>query len=518
MSKMTTEVKRTVADLLEDITERLLTGMVQADGARLLAERAAKLLDGQPTPPSLDAALIQCGLDENEVECIFKACQSPDKASIREDNVLMTSSGNSMKQPLGASKTVEPKIGSKAISFSHEENQQPATFWNTLVALDKLGVECRYDEFHDKMLVSTHSLENGGVENLDNVALMIRHEILSRWKFDPRIDNVVSALTHRCLKNTFDPVKDYLAGLRWDGVKRLDRWLSTHLGAEDNPLNRAIGRKMLIAAVRRVREPGCKFDQIIVMDNSQQGAGKSTAIRILAGDENFSDQEILLCGQKEQQELLSGVWFYELGELSGLGRADLNKLKTFVSRQVDRARPAYGRSRVDRPRRCIFIGTTNDSEYLRDPTGNRRFWPFTPGTIDLQALRRDRDQLLAEAAAAEASGETLTLPEELWPEMEIRQTSRLLSDTWEEELAGKLANLPALAPQVPANITTATDEHGIRQWRISSQYLLTTFLGITKPENRDAKRLALVMRKLGWKGPEDLRFNSQVVKGYTKPV
>ena len=325
-------------------------------------------------------------------------------------------------------------------------------------------------------------------------------------------------LTYRCLKNTFDPVKDYLAGLRWDGVKRLDRWLSTHLGAEDNPLNRAIGRKMLIAAVRRVREPGCKFDQIIVMDNSQQGAGKSTAIRILAGDENFSDQEILLCGQKEQQELLSGVWFYELGELSGLGRADLNRLKTFVSRQVDRARPAYGRSRVDRPRRCIFIGTTNDSEYLRDPTGNRRFWPFTPGTIDLQALRRDRDQLLAEAAAAEASGETLTLPEELWPEMEIRQTSRLLSDTWEEELAGKLANLPALAPQVPANITTATDEHGIRQWRISSQYLLTTFLGITKPENRDAKRLALVMRKLGWKGPEDFRFNSQVVKGYTKPV
>jgi hypothetical protein len=99
---------------------------------------------------------------------------------------------------------------------------------------------------------------------------------------------------------------------------------------------------------------------------------------------------------------------------------------------------------------------------------------------------------------------------------ETRQTSRLLSDTWEEELAEKLSNLPALAQQVP-NIASA-DEHGIRHWRISSQYLLTTFLGIAKPENRDSKRLALVMRKLGWKGPEDFRFNSRVVKGYAKPA
>ena len=128
------------------------------------------------------------------------------------------------------------------------------------------------------------------------------------------------------------------------------------------------------------------------------------------------------------------------------------------------------------------------------------------------------NQLLAEAAAAEAKGEVLTLPEELWPEMETRQTSRLLSDPWEEELAGKLSNLPALAQQVPTNIASGSDEHGIRQWRISSQYLLTVFLSISKPENKNSRRLALVMRKLGWKGPEDLRFNSRVVKGYTKPA
>ena len=123
---------------------------------------------------------------------------------------------------------------------------------------------------------------------------MLRGVMLKQEEFDPGNRNVVDALTHRCLENSFDPVKDYLDGLQWDGAERIDKWLTTHLGAEDNPLNCAIGRKMLIAAVRRVRQPGCKFDYIVVMDSSQQGIGKSTVIQILAGEGNFSDQEILL--------------------------------------------------------------------------------------------------------------------------------------------------------------------------------------------------------------------------------
>ena len=327
-------------------------------------------------------------------------------------------------------------------AYVHEKNQKPPTLENTLIAIDKLDIECRYDIFHNKLLVNSHLLEGGGVKNLDNVALMLRAVIIKLERFDPGKNNVFDALTQRCLENSFDPVKDYLDGLRWDGFGRIDKWLTTHLGAEDNPLNCAIGRKMLIAAVRRVQQPGCKFDYIVVMDRSQQGVGKSTVIQILAGEGNFSDQEILLAGSREHQEYLEGVWLFELGELSGLHRTDANKLKSFASRQVDRARPAYGRSRVDRPRRCIFIGTTNDPEYLQDPTGNRRFWPFTPGKIDLEAVRRDRDQLWAEAAAAEAKGEVLTIPEALWPDVEARQQSRLLSDPWEEALAGFLSLCP----------------------------------------------------------------------------
>src|SRR5262249_8875772 len=203
------------------------------------------------------------------------------------------------------------------------------------------------------------------------------------------------------------------------------------------------------------------------------GAGKSTVVLILAGEDNFSDQEILTLSSQEQQELIQGVWLYELSELSGLAKAEINKVKSFASRQFDRARPAYGRSRMDRPRRGIFFGTTNDPEYLQDLTGNRRFWPVTPGQIDLDAVRRDRDQLWAEAAAIEATGESLIIPEELWSAVEIRQTSRLISDPWEDVLLNVEAS-----PNADGSIVQAPDADGKLEWRVKSSYLLESVLCI----------------------------------------
>src|SRR5262249_10305671 len=181
---------------------------------------------------------------------------------------------------------------------------------NAIVALDSLGVECRYDVFHDRMLIGGHT-EDG----VDHVCLMIRDEILRRFGFDPGTQHIFDAVRRKCLQNRFDPVVDYLNSCSWDGVHRIDALLIVYLGAEYNALNRAIGRKTLLAAVRRAKFPGCKFDTIPVMDNSEQGEGKSTAIRILAGDENFSDQDILTNDPREQQELIRGVWIYELPEL-----------------------------------------------------------------------------------------------------------------------------------------------------------------------------------------------------------
>jgi predicted P-loop ATPase len=182
----------------------------------------------------------------------------------------------------------------------------------------------------------------------------------------------------------------------------------------------------------------------------------------------------------------------------------------FASKTCDSARPAYARSRVDRPRRCIFVGTTNDTEYLQDPTGNRRFWPVLTGTIDLAALRRDRDQLWAEAAA-EAANEELTMPRELWRAAAERQASRLIADPWDD----LLEPLERLAPQSGGSIVKTGGE-----WRVSRDYILTSMLNLDLRSLRasDARRLAASMHRLGWRGPTRLTENGTRVQFYFKPI
>ena len=204
-----------------------------------------------------------------------------------------------------------------------------------------------------------------------------------------------------------------------------------YLGCEDTPLNRAMGRLMLLASVRRARVPGCKFDQICVLEGLE-GVNKSSVIRVLAGDENFSDQSVLNVSDREAQEQLEGVWLHESADLTGLKKAEVERVKAFASRQVDRARPAYGRVREDRQRRNTEWASTNDDAYLASQTGNRRFWPLPVGRIDVEALRRDRDQLWGEAATLEAKGASIVLDPALWPAAAEEQEKRRIRDTWED--------------------------------------------------------------------------------------
>src|SRR5713101_6005847 len=296
---------------------------------------------------------------------------------------------------------------------THGGALKPKSYVNAALALVQLGINCRHDFFHNKKIVEGDIIENLGPELSDPICRALRDKIIGRFSVDPGIENVQQAAERACEANRFNPVVDYLDSRQWDGQLRLDRWFVIYLGADDTPLNRSIGRKMLIASVRRARQPGCKFDDMVVLEGPQ-GSGKSSALRILAGEENFSDQPLLHLDTRAQQEAIEGVWIYEISELVGLRRTETEKTKGFLSKTHDNARPAYGRHRVDRARNGIFVGTTNDSEYLRDWTGNRRIQPVKTGKIDLEALRRDRDPLWAEAAAAEAQGEPLVIPENLY--------------------------------------------------------------------------------------------------------
>jgi predicted P-loop ATPase len=314
------------------------------------------------------------------------------------------------------------------------------------------------------------------------------------------LDNVFQAATRACEKNRFDPVCDYLDSLRWDGKPRIDRWLHVYCNAEDTALNRAYSRIILVAAVHRTRQPGCKFDQILVLEGIE-GTNKSSAIALLAGQENFSDQTILGLDDQRQQERTRGVWLYEIADLAGMKKSEVEKVKAFASRTHDRARAAYARTVDERPRRCIFIGTTNDETYLRSQTGNRRFWPIKTGRIDLNALQRDRDQLWAEAAHFEKRGMSLVLPESLWEEASRQQEARREQDPWEEELISVKGEIYPVSSDAPG---TGQEE------RISTKDLLWHLRkDIANATDYDTKRIGHCMRRLGWTGPKLLRIRDK---------
>jgi hypothetical protein len=243
-------------------------------------------------------------------------------------------------------------------------------------------------------------------------------------------------------RSSYHPVRDYLEATTWDGVVRLERWLTTYLGVEDTPYSRAVGARWCVSAVARVREPGCQADHMLVLEGPQ-GRRKSTALRTLCGPRWYADR-VSDPSKKDSAEEMAGCWIAEFSDLATLRRADVESIKAFVTRRVDRYRPSYGRCVVEQPRQIVFCGTTNEGEYLGDATGGRRFWPVRCGTIDVEALERDRDQLWAEAVARYESGEHWWLDcDELVDVATEEQDDRYVGDPWTDKVAEWLQSRPA---------------------------------------------------------------------------
>jgi hypothetical protein len=215
--------------------------------------------------------------------------------------------------------------------------------------------------------------------------------------FEPNKDVIYDALTVIAVEKAYDPVKDMLEALPpWDGKKRLDSWLSNNFEAKGDPEYLAqVFRKWIYGLVQRVYKPGSKFDWMPIFEGAQ-GIGKSSFGRVLVGDKYFLDWLPNL-GDKDSAIALQGIWLVELGELSQFRKNELESIKAFITRTIDKFRPPHGRKMIESPRRCIFFGTTNREKYLTDDTGNRRFKPVKVGQLNFKALRRDRDQLFAEA-------------------------------------------------------------------------------------------------------------------------
>jgi predicted P-loop ATPase len=293
----------------------------------------------------------------------------------------------------------------------------------------------------------------------------------------------VDIRAHEC---AFHPVRDYLNGLCWDGQARLGTWLSVYLGAVENEYTGAIGPMFLIAAVARIFLPGCQADYMLILEDPQQGEFKSSACRILGG-EWFSDQlPDVSSGGKDVSQHLRGKWIIEVNEMHAMSRAEITLLKAFITRTTERYRPPYGRKEVIEPRQCLFIGTTNKEIYLRDETGNRRYWPVKTGKIDLHGLKQDRDQLFAEAVQLFREGA------QWWPDRDFEaqyikqeQDDRFEEDPWEDPVREYLDLLVT-----PKTLISYVAKRALG------------FMSDSRISPGDARRIAAILDRVGWRrGP-----------------
>ena len=366
-----------------------------------------------------------------------------------------------------------------------------------------LDIKIRYDAFHHRMQIE----RDGQVRAVtDHLVMLLRVELTEVYGRDFGTAVMWDAVISLSLQNQFNPVVEMLeaAEAAWDGVKRLDRLGPDWFHAENTEFVRTAFRKTMLAAVRRARRPGCKFDQILVCE-SPEGWDKSSAWAVLAGEGNFSDAPILGKDARAVQEELADVWIHEIAELAGLSKAEAEHVKAFASRVNDRARPAYGRTLINQPRQSIEVGTTNAEKYLPSTTGNRRFWSCRIlKRIDTEALKRDRLQLWGEAAAAESRGESLVLPERLWPVAGEEQEERRVIDTWEIELENLPPNLIEERSGWEYITSLAVQEY-------LSGYRRQTF------NSGSGRKIAEIMRRLGWEGTQ-IRVDGRPIRGYKRQI
>ena len=405
----------------------------------------------------------------------------------------------------------------KKLKRSSNTGQIEKTIHNALAVLEndtELKNKLVYDRFSNRFLIkeklpwSRKGEEYPRLWN-DSDDAELRGYFESFYEGFKSVSSINDALSILKNRNSTNVAKEYFENLKWDGIPRLDTMIIDYLGAEDNDYVRQTTRKALTAVVARaITEKAIKFDNMIIL-TGKQGIGKSTLLNKLAG-EWFTDN-IIDFNSKDTLLLLQNCIIVEVPELQGFNKADSNRLKQFLGQRTDKYRAPYERREEEHPRHCVFFGTTNDDEFLRDSTGNRRYWPIQCGVNKskknvFKDLEKERDQIWAEAVVRFQIGEPLYIEGEVLKMAEAEQKARLIIDPWESII------FEYIQRKIPADWFERSIEEQKNYWifrdkdeanlverdRICASEILTICLGI-EPKRQtsiDRKRVVDIVKKM----------------------
>ncbi|MEH6564627.1 MAG: VapE domain-containing protein [Halopseudomonas sp.] len=358
-----------------------------------------------------------------------------------------------------------------------------------------------FNEFSSKILkrrTPPYGGAPGEWSDLDDARVVMW--LAEQYNLRVRATAVVEAVAVVAANNAWHPVREYLESLEWDRKGRLDFWLTTAMGVEHTVYSQKVAARWLISAVARVMNPGCKADSVLILEGGQ-GEGKSTALSVLGGAW-FMDSPFSL-GDKDAYQAIRGKWIIELGELDSFNKAESTKAKQFFSAYIDTYRESYGRRTVDVPRQCVFAGTTNQDEYLKDTTGNRRYWPVLCTSVDIPALKEMREQLWAEAVCRYKAGERWWVERDEAGDFAEQQDARYMVDAWEHPIREWLEDPSRLEIVKGDEIFADALKLDLGHWG--------------KPEQM---RVGHIMHRLGWRRKRLPAAGRSGIRpwGYVKPA
>jgi len=374
---------------------------------------------------------------------------------------------------------------------------------NAIIQLRNSPLKVAYDSFAARVTIQGTSPwgTDGPWRDIDDIAAAnhLQHNAVSVGSAVANEAAYFIAFEHQ-----YHPVRDWLAGLAWDGTPRLDTWMSDYLGAPGTDYTHGIASKWAISAVARAMRPGCKADYMIVLEGPQR-QGKSRALRALTNGHLDGDtgvqwfRDALPDIEKDDIGLyMQGVWIIEIAELEAIRGKQWTKVKAFISSQTDNFRRKFGRNMQDYPRQCIFAASTNETNWGGDPTGLTRFWPVRAEKINVDGLLRWRDQIWAEARSRYDEGETWWLDEVTEKLARAEQAERSPEDSWIERVENAVDKLMAFGDDVSV-----------------SDVLSTMGIAAERQGQIEANRCVRVLTSMGWERVQR-RVEGKRVRRYRK--